>query len=159
MINHPSIKRSTAFFAITLISVASLFIFSPKAHAFVGDECDPTPSRPVLFLGLPRWYEYLEGKYDDENRCIPQLSTKQDGSIDLSSIWLIGLAVIEILLRVAGIIAIFMIILAGFRYMTSQGNPENTKAARNTIQNAMIGMAIAIFASVTVGFVARLLLR
>ncbi len=59
----------------------------------------------------------------------------------------------EDLLRIAGIVTAFFIIYGGVRYVTSQGEPENTKAARSTIINALIGAAIAMIAAVLVSFI------
>src|SRR4051812_10635310 len=39
-------------------------------------------------------------------------------------------SVIEVLSVVAGAVAVVMIIVGGFRYVTSAGNPESTKSAR-----------------------------
>lgn len=54
---------------------------------------------------------------------------------------------------VAGVVAVIMIIYGGFRFVTSAGNPENTKAARNTILFALVGLVIVAFAQVIVKFV------
>lgn len=54
---------------------------------------------------------------------------------------------------IVGVLAVIMIIYAGFRYVTSGGNPENTKSARNTILYAIIGLVIVAFAQLIVKFV------
>lgn len=54
---------------------------------------------------------------------------------------------------IVGVIAVFMVIYAGFRLATSSGNPEATKSARNTILYAIIGLIVVIFAQVIVKFV------
>ena len=137
----------------------------PDAAPVIGGACQPKGS----FLGLTTWYAYLPGKEEvafgeTEAKCIPQIcdtdangACKSDGSNSLIKIWLIGLAVVEMLLRLGGVFAVFMVVVGGFRYITSQGNPESTKAARGTIVNAFIGMVITIVAAVGVNFIARLL--
>lgn len=99
-------------------------------------------------LGFPHWYKYLDGKTDATTGiCAPQIT-------GLSDIWLIVAAVIEILLRVAALAAVFAIIYGGFNYMTSQGEPDQTNKARMTIINGLVGLVVAVLASVIIGFVA-----
>lgn len=68
---------------------------------------------------------------------------------------LIG-SLIEIALELAGILAVAFIILGGIRYITSSGNPKAIEGARNTIVNAIVGLALAALAYVIVGFVTGL---
>jgi len=125
--------------------------------------CDPTLSDKGQFLGIPHWYEYLKsGKQLYVNGiadgpCTPQLIETDGGGVTLLDFWLIALAVIGILLRLTGIIALFMVIYGGFKYITSQGNPDATKGARETIINAFIGIVITIIAAASVNFGAILL--
>jgi ABC-type Fe3+ transport system permease subunit len=67
----------------------------------------------------------------------------------------IALAIIEILLRIATIVSLGYVVYGGFRYITSQGEPDATKSARQTIINAMIGLVIALLATGIVAFVAN----
>lgn len=95
------------------------------------------------FLSFPTWYEYL---------CLN--SSKHPVITNLTDIWLIVAAIIDILLRVGAILAVIFIIYGGIKYITSQGSPEQTNAAKNTILNAVIGLIVTILASVVVGFIA-----
>ncbi len=121
--------------------------------AKVGDSCDLNGSSG--FFGFPHWYEYLPGVQswiDPSNpsaglRCTPQLS-------DFTNIWLIAAAVIEILLRVAALVAVAFVIYGGFNYMTSQGEPDATGRAKSTVASALIGLAIAVMAAAIVQFIA-----
>lgn len=61
--------------------------------------------------------------------------------------------IVRILSVVVGIIAVIMIIVGGFLYITSGGDSSKTKNARNTIVYALIGLVIAVLAQVIVGFV------
>ncbi len=53
----------------------------------------------------------------------------------------------------AGIVAVVMMIVGGFKYMTSQGDASQTAAAKNTILYAVVGVIIAVLAQVIVRFV------
>lgn len=109
-------------------------------------------------LGLPSWHKHLEGVQTDEidpitgtttgNKvCSPQI----DG---LSDIWKIVAAVLELLLRLASLIAIGLVVYGGVTYITSQGSPDKTKQALKTIINALVGLVISIIAAALVGFIA-----
>jgi hypothetical protein len=61
--------------------------------------------------------------------------------------------VINVLSVVVGIVAVVMIIVGGFRYITSGGKQESVSAAKNTILYAVIGLVIVALAQVIVRFV------
>ena len=61
--------------------------------------------------------------------------------------------VINILLWAIGIVSVIMIIIGGFRYVTSNGDSSQVTAAKNTIMYSVIGLIIAIFAYGIVNFV------
>lgn len=99
------------------------------------------------FLGIfPTWYKYLE--FTEGCRVkIDLFSSPED-------IFLIGLAFIDILLRLGGLVALGYIIYGGFKFITSQGEPEGIKDAKTTITNAIIGVVIVTLASGIVVYVA-----
>jgi heme/copper-type cytochrome/quinol oxidase subunit 2 len=60
---------------------------------------------------------------------------------------------INVLSIIAGIIAVIMIIITGFRYITSGGKQESVAAAKNTILYAVIGLVIIALAQAIARFV------
>ncbi len=60
---------------------------------------------------------------------------------------------LSVLLGLAGGIALLVIVVAGFRFVTSQGNPDATTRSRNTIIYALIGLVICTLAYSIVTFV------
>src|SRR4051812_47135581 len=48
--------------------------------------------------------------------------------------------VINVLTTIVGIVAVVMIIFAGYRYITSGGNSEKVNAAKSTLLYAIIGL-------------------
>ncbi|MCE7936391.1 hypothetical protein DYH10_01165 [Candidatus Saccharibacteria bacterium CPR2] len=99
-------------------------------------------------FGIPTWYKYLNC-----TNGVPDIdATTQEG---LNSVWLIGAAVLEMLMVVVGIASVAMIIYAGLKFIMSQGNPEHVKQARDTIWNAIIGLGIALIASNSVSYAAN----
>lgn len=63
--------------------------------------------------------------------------------------------VINILSVVGGIIAVVMIIVAGYRYITASGNESSIASAKNTLLYAIIGLVIIALAQVIVQFVLK----
>jgi hypothetical protein len=106
-----------------------------------------TCSKP--FLGLKTWFQYL-----------PPTAFEGDCSISSfdvlgknSGILLIALALLDDLIRIAALVAVGYVIYGGILYVTSQGAPDMTKKAQQTIINALIGVVVAIIASSAVAFI------
>ena len=79
------------------------------------------------------------------------------GGFQLKDLSLIGLSAVDILLRLAALVAIGYIIYGGFQFITAQGEPEKVKHAQNTIFNSLIGLGIAIASIGAVAFVGKAL--
>lgn len=62
---------------------------------------------------------------------------------------------IQLVLGVAGAIALIAITLAGLQYVLSQGNPQDTAKAKDIILYAIIGLVICILGYAIVGFVVK----
>jgi hypothetical protein len=62
--------------------------------------------------------------------------------------------ILALVFSIIGAIAVIIIVLAGFTYITSKGEPEKTAKAKDTILYAVIGLIVAILATTIVGFVA-----
>lgn len=110
------------------------------------------------FFGMPTWYKYLGGESSPSASGIdPRISNIGCNPTisKLSDVWLVVAAVLEMLLRVASILAIGFIIYGGVRYIISQGEPDRLNSARSTIINALIGLVVSIAASVIISFIAR----
>ena len=60
--------------------------------------------------------------------------------------------IIKIVLSFQGLILVILIIIAGFYWMTSGGNEEKIKGAKNMIVSAIIGMAIISLSYVLANF-------
>ena len=99
------------------------------------------------FFGFPTWHKYLSEENSPGYACTKKLNS-------LSDIWLIALAMAEILLRVVIFIAIIYVLIGGFKYITSRSNPEKTQSAKNTVLDALIGLVIAIVATAVIAFIA-----
>lgn len=63
--------------------------------------------------------------------------------------------VVNIILFVLGVLAVIMIIVGGFRYVTSGGDSNKLTSAKNTILYAVIGLIVALFAYAIVNWVVK----
>jgi hypothetical protein len=61
--------------------------------------------------------------------------------------------IVNIISAVVGVIAVIMIIVGGFKYITSGGDSNNVSGAKNTIIYAIIGLVIVALAQFIVHFV------
>jgi hypothetical protein len=135
--------RRIKLIIITLVASVSFALASSSvALAASAANCGQTGA----FLGFPTWYKYLEPTFVD-GECGLNFSFPGD-------IGLVLAAVIEILLRVAALVAVVFVLVGGVRYIISQGEPDRLSDARGTIINALIGLVIAVAATAVVSFVA-----
>lgn len=63
-------------------------------------------------------------------------------------------AVLKIVFMVAALLAVVFVTIGGLKYTLSNGDPQGTAKAKNTIISAVIGLILALFAFTVVGFVA-----
>lgn len=130
------------------------FFLATLPSMFAASGCGDSGASHWL-LSFPTWYEYLPSGDFGANCEIDKftfLSPSSPGDIVL-----IILALIDILLRIAGLIAFIYTLYGGFQYLTSQGEPDKLKTAQDTIKNALIGLAIALVATGVVAFVGHTL--
>lgn len=113
---------------------------------FAAGSCDPN----AKFLGvLPTWYKYLSVN-SSGGICNVVFDPKS------GSDWaFIALAILEILMRIGGMVALGYIIYGGIKYISSQGEPDRTREAQHTVANAIIGLVITILAVPLIGFIAN----
>ena len=110
--------------------------------AALASGCDPSKT----FFGLPVWYKYLKVAAVSNQAC-DFVNFKFPNDLGL-----VGLALLDDLLRIAGLVAVVYVIVGGVQYVISQGSPDNTKKAQETVLNALIGLVLAIGATAIVSF-------
>lgn len=135
-------KKILVTLAIVLVSTFSIGVMasSPAHAAACKNDVDAS------FMSFPTWYRGL--CKDGTNEI--ELEGMDPGNI----IFAIALNIIDIALRLVGFLAIGYLIYGGFRYVTSRGSPEEVKKAQDIILKAVVGLVIAILATVIVSFVA-----
>ena len=61
--------------------------------------------------------------------------------------------IVNLFLSIAGAVALLTVTMAGFRYVTSRGNPQQTAQARDAIIYSVIGLIVMMSAFIIVNFV------
>jgi hypothetical protein len=110
------------------------------------------------FLGLKTWFAYFPNDWfggpGTINACDInqkfQLLAKPSGQ---SGLLLIGLAILDDLIRIAALVALAFVVTGGIQYITSQGSPDATSKAQQTIINALVGLVLAMLAAAIVSFI------
>jgi hypothetical protein len=123
----------------------SLILLKPVFAAGKVLNCTLPGTGTSSFFGFPHWWQYMQGSTDGVTGCTPVFNGPGD-------IFPIGLAVLNILLHLAGVVAVFMVIYGGIEYMIAIGNPEKITGARRGIVHALVGLAIAMSATAAVTF-------
>jgi hypothetical protein len=127
-------------------------LFIAKLPVFLFAATNPCP-KPNFLGFLPSWYEYLPLKPDALGQCSPVFSNPTTGKFELDSMLFIGLAILDMLLRLAGFVAVISIIISGFQHQFTMGSPDKAAAARHRLYNSLIGLAIALVATAAVTFI------
>ena len=97
------------------------------------------------FLSFPTWYRNLcDGS--------GELHIGQE-SKPIDTVLIIALNIIDIALRLLGIMVVGLIIYGGFRYVISRGSPDETKKAQDIILKALVGLVIAMAAAGIVTYI------
>lgn len=61
--------------------------------------------------------------------------------------------IMKVVTFLLGAVAVIMLIIGGFRYVTSNGDQSQITSAKNTILYAIVGLILALMAGAIVGFV------
>jgi hypothetical protein len=67
------------------------------------------------------------------------------------------LTLVYFAIYISSAVAVAFIVVAGYRYITSQGDEKNTKPALDTLKNAVIGLVLAILSLTIVTFIGNFL--
>ena len=144
------VKKTLSKLLLVVYFTVLLFTTMPPAQAATGDPCSLGDTR---ILGIPTWYKYLGGSIDERGKCAIDLDGKAGSRDSARSGLLIGIAVLEIMITLAGLVAVVMIFIGSFKYILTQGESEKAAGARKTVINALIGLVIIIIATRVVSFI------
>lgn len=111
---------------------------------------------PQSFFNFPVWYKYLilANKMEVNtatNRC--EVISYGPDKFMVQDLGLVALAFVDIAFRIVALAAVAYIIYGGVQFVIAQGEADKTKKARQTIINALIGLAIALISTGLVAFI------
>ena len=95
----------------------------------------------------------IYGKTAGDCAAAGSIATNPEACGDQGDLNNIVRTIINTIIFVIGIVAVFMIILGGISYATSQGDANKVKKGKDTILYGIIGLVIALLAFAIVSFV------
>lgn len=104
------------------------------------------------FFGLKPWFAYLPDENFGENCEIIDFNILPAEN-NPSDVVAVVLSIVDNLVRIAALVSVIFVVVGGVKYVTSQGEPEGVKGAKDSIINALIGLVIAIIAATVVSFI------
>lgn len=102
------------------------------------------------FLGFRPWYQ---GLTESDCKTLVKVSEKGEGMHLSTFIWTAVLNVMFDISLAVGYIAVAMVIYGGYLYIMSQGDPGKMARGKKTLSSAIIGLVIAMGATVIVNTV------
>jgi len=76
-----------------------------------------------------------------------------DDVVTLQGIECVVQAILNLAIRFAGIALFVMLIIGGFRYLVSNGDPKETESAQKTISYAILGLVLLLGGWLILSFV------
>lgn len=133
-----SVQALTMVAGLSVIGVGAVSLAAPAVtHAAITDSCtatDPTTATNPLTDGA---------------KCA-QSKSSVDNLFGANGLFK---TIANTMIYIIGAIAVLFLILGGLRYVTSNGDPKNVTAAKDTILYAIIGIVVAILSFAAVNFV------
>ena len=140
-LNKDSIVGLLAVPALVLSVAGVMFQAAPAFAA-------PAKSASSLEKGLTISGGAGAAKGDDQSACL----FGNENGCDQGQTRIFRI-VTNVLLFIIGAVSVIMLIIGGFRYVTSQGDQTQVQSAKNTILYSVVGIVVAILAYAAVNFV------
>jgi len=137
------------FFFLLNLSISSPFVAKTYAVCSEGEDEKGNPITEQMLKQDPK-------REKDIVKCLAidtalgKISTQPAGFVK---------SIYSVVLGLSGGIALIMIIIAGYKFMASQGNPEAIKAATEGLTSAIVGLLFIIFAFVILQIIGVDILR
>lgn len=143
--------------AMGVISLVLLGAPSGNAYAdgVIEESRDDVDKCEKSFFGLRPWYQGLT-TVDRQGNCVIG-SPKEDALAPF--VWTIILNVLVDLFTATGLLSIMFIIIGGYWYLRSGGEPALVVRGKKTIQTAMIGTAVSVLATLVTNLIVTILIN
>jgi hypothetical protein len=115
--------------------------------------CQEPCKKTSDFLGFPTWNRGLQCRrvQDKDDASVKTTSTVMDDVPKF--VWTVALNGLDILLRIAGILAVVMLLYNGFQYITAAGSSDKISKAKTGMLQSIVGLLIAVSAAAIIGFI------
>lgn len=137
-------------FAMILLSLGAVLSFSTFLAPNFTNASGPCGSDNFLGVFKP-WDANLDHRLGDNGSCHVVIESNSDGLPKF--VWTVVLTILYDISVAAGIIAVVMIIINGFQYMTSGGSADKISNAKKGLMQSIIGLAITILAATIINFI------
>jgi uncharacterized membrane protein YidH (DUF202 family) len=127
---------------LMIVAISTPFVFSFASVSAQGTA--PAPTTPAPATGSGSKAAICEGVGLTGGNCDAPSGTSIDKVLKTA---------IDLISILVGVAAVIMIMIGGFKYVTSQGDSGNIQSAKNTILYAIIGLVVVALAQVIVAFV------
>lgn len=139
--------------------IATIFLATPVQQVYAeGVITEPRGEAATKceksFFGLRPWYQGLTF-YGTEGCAI---GTPQEDGL-AAFIWTIVLNVLVDMFSIVGLLAVMYLIMGGYWYLRSGGDPVLLTRAKKTIQTALIGTVIALLATLITNLIVTILIN
>ena len=147
----------TFAFAALVVAPVGVAVIPQSAFAAAPATAEDCSHR---ILGMPTWFRGLVKV--DNGQCVTRSPSELNSAPGANDglqvfIWRVALNLIEIALFIVGYIALFFVLFGGFQFLTGGSNPGQTEKARQTILNAVIGLAISMASIAVVNLIFRVI--
>jgi hypothetical protein len=134
------------------LAVTSITALVPAQTTHAKIELTPCYAAERHFLSFPTWDYGLQCEHDPNIEGSKHVNLVASGGVEVF-IWTVVLNVFNMLLRIAGILAVCLIIVNAYQYLASAGAPDKIAKAKVGLIQALIGLAIAMLASTIIYFI------
>ena len=141
-----SMKKIFTLILVVLATFIGVNTLTP-APVYAAD-CTST-----AFFALKPWYEGVT-----DGNCEVKID-KLDGDAAAKFVWTIVLNILYDISVLVGYITIVMIAWGGYLYMFSRGMPDRAEKGKKTLIAAVIGLAVAMLASVIMNTISAILIK
>jgi hypothetical protein len=131
-----------ALVAVGLISIVGVYLSIPQQISIASVD---TKNEACLALNSA-----ANANMDCTNTDTAEAAASTEAEKGLSELIKTGVSIVSLLV---GAVSVIMIIVGGFKYVTSNGDANQTKSAKDTVMYALIGLLLVGFAQTLVRFV------
>lgn len=121
--------------ALLLTITTTIFMFSPVYADVLPEECNDSSSSVY-----------------NSSVCIAERNGDTDPIAGKDGVII---SAVRILSWVIGVASVIVVLYGGMKYITSQGDPNAIKSAKDTILYAIIGIVVAVFSQAIIIFVVQ----